>query len=38
MMQGSLDINWLQFAATTAIWFVAPVALGARRLLRAEIK
>ena len=38
MMQGSLDVAWLQFAATTAIWFVAPVALGARRLLRAEIK
>lgn len=38
MMQGSLDIDWLQFVVTTAIWFVAPVALGARRLLRAEIK
>ena len=38
MMEGSLDIDWLQFAVTTAIWFVAPVALGARRLLRAEIK
>jgi ABC-2 type transport system permease protein len=38
MMQGSLDIDWLQFAVTTMVWFVAPVALGARRLLRAEIK
>jgi ABC-2 type transport system permease protein len=38
MMEGSLDISWAQFAVTTAIWFCAPVALGARRLLRAEIK
>ena len=38
MMQGSLDIDWFQFAVTTAVWFVAPVTLGARRLLRAEIK
>jgi ABC-2 type transport system permease protein len=38
MMQGSLDIDWLQFAVTTTIWFATPVALGVRRLLRAEIK
>jgi len=37
--QGLLsDVNWGQFALTSAIWFVAPVAFGVRRLLRAEIK
>jgi ABC-2 type transport system permease protein len=38
LTEGSLNLNWLQFAVTASIWFVAPVALGARRLLRAEIK
>jgi hypothetical protein len=32
------EVNWGQFALTSAIWFVAPVAFGVRRLLRAEIK
>lgn len=39
LMGGSLSgVNWVHFAVTAAIWFAAPVALGARRLLRAEIK
>ena len=39
LMEGSLSgVNWGQFALTSAIWFVAPVAFGVRRLLRAEIK
>jgi hypothetical protein len=39
LMEGLLsDVNWGQFALTSAIWFVAPVAFGVRRLLRAEIK
>jgi ABC-2 type transport system permease protein len=32
------DLNVSQFALTATIWFIAPVALGVRRLLRAEIK
>lgn len=35
MLQG---INWAQFMVTAMVWFVAPVALGVRRVLRAEIK
>jgi ABC-type transport system involved in multi-copper enzyme maturation permease subunit len=31
-------IDWLQFLATASVWFVLPVALGVRRILRAEIK
>jgi ABC-type transport system involved in multi-copper enzyme maturation permease subunit len=39
LMEGLLsDVNWGQFAFTSAIWFVAPVVFGVRRLLRAEIK
>jgi ABC-2 type transport system permease protein len=39
LVEGLLgDVNWAQFALTAAIWFVAPVAFGVRRLMRAEIK
>lgn len=39
LMDGNLgDVNWGQFALTSSLWFVAPVAFGVRRLLRAEIK
>lgn len=39
LMEGLLsDVRWGYFALTLTIWFVAPVAFGVRRLLRAEIK
>jgi hypothetical protein len=31
-------IDWIQFTVTAMVWFVLPVALGVRRILRAEIK
>jgi ABC-2 type transport system permease protein len=31
-------IDWTQFTATATVWFVIPVVLGVRRILRAEIK
>jgi len=35
---GLSGVDWVQFTITALIWFAAPVALGARRVLRAEIK
>ncbi|MDY7103798.1 MAG: ABC transporter permease [Actinomycetota bacterium] len=39
LTDGSLDgLDWPQLATAAAIWLVAPVALGTRRVLGAEIK
>lgn len=39
LLQGSLTGGqWLHLLATTALWFVIPLALGTLRLTRSEVK